>query len=127
MIWGKILKKGRDAMPFVLRDETGKIIKVSTRGLAGGELLPHSHSEITSFLRQRGQDPQQVEFALSELRRTDGEMARAVEDVIMILLKKNVIKMTDLPKQVQDRISFRVRQRVLIQDIYDQATARIVS
>ena len=54
-------------------------------------------------------------------------MARAVEDVIMVLLKKNLFKMTDLPKPVQDRMSFRVKQRVLIQDIYDQATARIVT
>jgi hypothetical protein len=114
-------------MPYIQRDEKGRVVKVSTRGLSGAELVPHNHPEVTAFLRQRGQDPQQVEIALNELRRTDNEMARAVEDVIMILLKKNVIKMSDLPKQVQDRISFRVKQRVLIQDIYDQATARIVA
>ncbi len=114
-------------MPYILRNENGIIVKVSARGLAGAEMVPHNHPEVISFLRQRGQDPSQVETALTELRRTDGEMARAVEDVIMILLKKNVIKMTDLPKQVQERISFRVRQRVLIQDVYDQASARIMS
>jgi hypothetical protein len=114
-------------MPYILRNENGSIVKISARGLAGGELVPHNHPEVIAFLRQRGQDPQQVEVALTELRRTDGEMARAVEDIIMILLKKNVIKMTDLPKQVQDRISFRVKQRVLIQDIYDQASGRIVN
>ncbi|MDD3029708.1 MAG: hypothetical protein PHS57_05450 [Alphaproteobacteria bacterium] len=112
-------------MPYVQRNENGKIVKVSTRGLVGGEVLPYSHPEITAFLRQRGQDPQLVEQAMAELRRTDNDMARAVEDVIMILLKKNVVKMTDLPKPVQDRISYRVKQRVLIQDIYDQATARV--
>lgn len=111
-------------MPYLQRDETGKVIKVSVRSLMGGEVVPHSHPEVIAFLRQRGQDPQLVETALNELRRTDNEMARAVEDVIMILLKKNVIKMTDLPKPVQDRISFRVKQRVLIQDIYDQASGR---
>jgi hypothetical protein len=114
-------------MPYVLRDGNGKIVKISARGLAGGEVVPHNNPEVIAFLRQRGQDPQQVEFALNELRRTDNEMARAVEDVIMILLKKNIIKMTDMPKQVQDRISFRIKQRVLIQDIYDQATARLVN
>jgi len=114
-------------MPYILRSENGKIVKISTRTLSGGELVPHNNPEVIAFLRQRGQDPQQVETALNELRRTDGEMARAVEDVIMLLLKKNIIKMTDLPKQVQDRISFRVKQRVMIQDIYDQATARQVN
>jgi hypothetical protein len=34
--------------------------------------------------------------------------------------------MSDLPKQVQDRMAFRVKQRVHIQDIYDQATARVI-
>jgi hypothetical protein len=114
-------------MPYILRNESGQIVKISTRGLAGGEMVPHNSPEVLAFLRQRGQDPQQVETALNALRQTDNEMARAVEDVIMILLKKNIVKMTDLPKPVQDRISFRVKQRVLIQDIYDQATARIVN
>ena len=113
-------------MPYIIRSETGKIIKASARVLVGGDLVPHNHPEIIEFLRQRGQDPAQVEAALTELRRTDGEMARAVEDIIMVLLKKNIVKMTDLPKPVQDRMAFRVKQRVLIQDIYDQATARVV-
>ncbi|MDE2030403.1 MAG: hypothetical protein KGI97_07565, partial [Alphaproteobacteria bacterium] len=94
----------------------------SARMLAGGEILPHNHPEVLDFLKKRGQDPQQVEQALGELRRTDNEMARAVEDIIMVLLKKNLVKMTDLPKPVQDRMAFRVRQRVVIQDIYDQAS-----
>jgi predicted GNAT family acetyltransferase len=111
-------------MPYLLRDESGKVIKASSRTLIGGELVQHNHPDVVEFLKKRGQDPSQVEQALNELRRTDNEMARAVEDVIMVLLKKNIVKMTDWPKAVQDRMSFRVRQRVIIQDIYDQASAR---
>ena len=113
-------------MPYIQRNKNGKVIKVSARLLVGGELLPHNSAEILEFLKERGQDPQQVEIALNELRRTDGEMSRAVEDVILVLLKKNLFKMADLPKPVQDRMSFRVKQRVVIQDIYDQATARVI-
>jgi hypothetical protein len=113
-------------MPYIQRDASGKITKASARTLIGGELVPHNHPDVVAFLKARGQDPIQVETALGELRRTDNEMARAVEDVIMVLLKKNLFKMTDLPKPVQDRMSFRVKQRVLIQDIYDQASARVV-
>jgi hypothetical protein len=114
-------------MPYITRDANGKIVKASARVLIGGELVPHNHPDVVAFLKQRGQDPSVVEQALSELRRTDNEMARAVEDVIMVLLKKNLFKMTDLPKPVQDRMSFRVKQRVLIQDIYDQASSRVVN
>jgi len=113
-------------MPYIIRDASGKIIKASARTLIGGELVPHNNSDVIAFLKQRGQDPQVVEQALGELRRTDNEMARAVEDIIMVLLKKNLFKMTDLPKPVQDRMSFRVKQRVLIQDTYDQASARVI-
>ncbi|MDP9128300.1 MAG: hypothetical protein M3N08_08595 [Pseudomonadota bacterium] len=109
-------------MPYILRDENGKVLRVSARSLHGGELVPHSHPEAVAFLTSHGQNPKQVEEALSELRRTDMEMSRAVEDVIMVLLKKNVLKMTDLPKAVQDRMALRVKMRVTIQDIYDMAS-----
>ena len=109
-------------MPFIYRDEIGKISKISVRTLVGGDCLPHSHPEVIDFLKNHGQDPAHIEQALNELTRTDGEMARAIEDVVIILMKKNLFKMTDLPKPVQDRISHRIKQRVLIQDIYDQAS-----
>jgi len=109
-------------MPYIMRDETGKIARISARSLHGGELVPHSHPEVVEFLQQRGQNPKQVEEALGELRRTDAEMSRAVEDVIMVLLKKNVLKLSDMPKAVQDRMQLRVKMRMTIQDIYDQAS-----
>jgi hypothetical protein len=109
-------------MPYILRDESGKIHRASARALVGGELVPHSHRDVVEFLKKRGQDPKQVEEALAELRRTDNEMARAVEDVIMVLLKKNVLKLSELPKAVQDRMQLRVKLRVIIQDVYDQAS-----
>lgn len=109
-------------MPYILRDETGKIVKASARSLHGGELVPHSHPDVVAFLTTHGQSPKQVEEALGELRRTDSEMSRAVEDVIMVLLKKNVLKLTDLPKAVQDRMQLRVKMRMTIQDVYDLAS-----
>ena len=109
-------------MPYIYRNESGKISKISVRALVGGDTLPHNHPEVMEFLKHHNQDPTQVELALKELQRTDGEMARAIEDVVIVLMKKNLIKMTDLPKPVQDRMSNRIKQRVLIQDIYDQAS-----
>jgi hypothetical protein len=109
-------------MPYVSRDATGKVYRISTRGVPDAELVPHNHPEVIAFLQQHGQDPKLIEDSLSELRRTDNEMARAVEDIITVLLKKNVIKMTDMPKNVQDRMALRVKLRVVIQDVYDQAS-----
>ncbi|MFA6280449.1 MAG: hypothetical protein WC612_06635 [Bdellovibrionales bacterium] len=109
-------------MPFILRDTSGKVVRASVQSIHGAEMVPYDHPDLTSFLEQNGQDPKKIEEALFELRRTDAEMSRAVEDVVMALLKKSVLKMTDLPKPVQDRMAFRVKLRVMIQDSFDQAS-----
>ena len=109
-------------MPYILRDGTGKVARVSVHNFGGAEGLPHSHPEIVGFLRTHGQDPGSVEEALKELQRTDAEMVRAVEDLITALLKKNILKMTDLPKPVQERITSRVKLRMLIEDAYHRAS-----
>ncbi len=109
-------------MPYILRDANGKVNRASAKSLIGAEMVPYDHPDLVAFLREKGQDPKTVDEALGELRKTDAEMMRAVEDVIMALLKKNILKMTDLPKPVQDRMSLRVKLRVIIQDVYDQAS-----
>lgn len=112
-------------MPFIHRDSDGKVIRASSRQIIGAEMVSYDHPDLVAFLREKGQDPEKVNDALSELRKTDAEMMRAVEDVIMALLKKNVLKMTDLPKPVQDRMSLRVKLRVMIQEIYDKASGAV--
>lgn len=109
-------------MPYVLRDASGKIIRASVRVLAGGEVLPHNHDDIIDFLKSRQQDPKLIEDALNNLRATDGEMSRAIEDVIMVLLKKNVIKMSELPRPLQDRMALRTRLRSRIEETYELAS-----
>lgn len=109
-------------MPYIVRDSSGKITRATVQALHGAEMVPYNHPELVTFLEKNGQDPRKIEDTLTELRRTDGEMARAVEDVVMALLKKNVLKMTDLPKPVQDRMAARVKLRMIIQEAFDQAS-----
>jgi ribonucleotide reductase alpha subunit len=109
-------------MPYVLRDGSGLIQRISMRALAGGEVLRHDHPDVVAFLKARNQDPKEIEDGLAELCETDAEMARAIEDLITVLLKKNVIKMSDLPRPVQDRITKRVKLRVQIEEIYERAS-----
>jgi len=109
-------------MPYIIRDAEGKIVRASARHVHGAEMVPYDDRDLQEFLRKNGQDPKKVSDALEELRRTDLEMSRAVEDVVMALLKKNVLKLTDLPKPVQERMALRVKLRVMIQDVYDQAS-----
>lgn len=109
-------------MPYILRGEDGKILRASARHMHGSEMVPYDHPELQEFVRVNGQNPKSIDDALAELRRTDLEMSRAVEDVVLALLKKNVLKLTDLPKPVQERMALRVKLRVMIQEVYDQAS-----
>ena len=109
-------------MPYIVRDDEGKIQRISTRPLMGSEMLPHHHAEVTEFLKSRQQNPDEVTRVVSELRDTDADMTRAIEDLITVLLKKNILKMTDLPRQVQDRMAARSKLRVKLEEIYDRAS-----
>lgn len=114
-------------MPYVLRDENRNITKVSSIAIPGGEGMAADNPELLKFLSDRGIDPSMVEHAIRELRRTDNEMSRAIEDVITALLKKNLLKMTDLPKAVQDRIALRISLRMQIQQVFDRASADLAA
>lgn len=127
LVWmclSDVLKQREQAMPYVVRDPEGKISKISVRPIPGADMLPHDHADVLSFMKDKGVETKIIAEAISELRRTDTEMSRAVEDVITALLKKNLLKLSDLPKAVQDRIAFRVRMRMQIQETYDRASQR---
>ncbi len=109
-------------MPYILRTQDGKIAKVSSFPVSGGEPVPADDPQLLSFLEARGIPSTTVENAIRELRRTDNEMSRAIEDLITALLKKNVLKMTDLPKAVQDRIALRISLRMQIQQAFEKAS-----
>jgi len=113
-------------MPYVQLNKEGKILRISARVIIDGKYVDHNNPEVTAFLRERGQDPNVIIDALAALRKSDVEMVRSIEDIILLLLKKNLIKMNELPQEVQNRISWRARNRIIIQDIYDQASARTV-
>lgn len=109
-------------MPYVLRNAEGKIIRASVRHLHGAEHAPHSNLDVVEFLKSNKQDPKEVEDTLAELYVTDIEMSRGIEDLIMVLLRKSVIKMLDLPTQLQDRMALRGRLRKRLEDAYEKAS-----
>lgn len=109
-------------MPYILRDDSGQIVRISVKAIHGGDMLPHHHGEVVEFLKVRNQNPEEIEAMLAQLRVTDAEMSRATEDVIIVLLKKNIIRMSDLPREVQDRMALRVRLRSKIEETYEKAS-----
>lgn len=99
-------------MPYVQRNERAEVVGLLKEPTdSAREFLVSSHPDVVAFLldRQPGRDgPDGREEGFSLL--ADLEMVRVIEDLVDLLISKNVIVLTDLPEAVQDKL---LRQRNL--------------
>ncbi len=93
-------------MFYVLRDAQGHIQSVHAQAVPGAEVLPQDHADVRAFLspgREAG-------FAS-----LDAGLVRVLEDLIDVLLERNILRITDLPPEAQqkliDRKDFRSRHQ----------------
>ncbi|MEK6664587.1 MAG: tryptophan synthase subunit beta like protein [Pseudomonadota bacterium] len=88
-------------MPYVRRSESGKIIAASNEPLEGAcEQLAADAPELRAFIEDLAGENNIFESS-------DMKMIRAIEDVIDLLISKNVICITDLPAAVQSKLMER--------------------
>lgn len=82
-------------MPYVIRDSAGRIVEVIDETVSGAnENLPEDSPELQDYYdRQLGPHTLRMQLVQS-----DQGMVRLVEDLIEILIAKNVIQFTDLPE-----------------------------
>lgn len=100
-------------MPYVKRDSAGRIISLHGNAEEASEQLAASHPEIEQFLAQTTMPtPDAYKKALSE---SDQEIARVTEDLVQLLVNKNLILFTDLPDVVQQKLLDRERLRSHLQ------------
>lgn len=93
-------------MPYVQRNALGQIESVHRHPEPqASEFLEFADPELQVFL---GQASEPESFG-----RLDAEFVRVAEDVLMLLIAKNVVTITDLPAQAQAKLfarqSFRDR------------------
>lgn len=94
-------------MYYIQRDEQGKVIRVENAPFAEMHgRLPSDSDEIRLWLSD-----QTVEESLDQLRQSDHEMVRVLEDLIDVLIHKGVISITDLPPAAQGKLLQRTRAR----------------
>ena len=92
-------------MPFVKRDDTGQIVALSTVRTDGmNEELADDAAELHAFLARAG-------ASANPLETSDLKLIRAIEDLIDVLIGKNVICITDLPVAVQTKLLERRSMR----------------
>ena len=93
-------------MPYVHRDDDGRIATVQRHADdACREFVPTGDRELLAFVGVHG-----APGGFDEL---DAGFVRVLEDVIDVLLVKNIMNITDLPEQAQAKLfarkSFRER------------------
>lgn len=87
-------------MPYVRRNEHNEITSLD-RECEGQstEFLPGDHAEIVEFLADEGQVSPDRSLLSADLA-----MIRVIEDVIDLLIARNLILFSDLPAPVQTKL-----------------------
>jgi hypothetical protein len=83
---------------FVKRNEHGKIIAASEIAQNGFVAIDANNDDLVYFLQKNLPDAHQ------NLKRSDAELARVLEDVIDLLTQKGVIQFTELPEGAQRKL-----------------------
>jgi hypothetical protein len=95
-------------MYYIERDAQGRLIQVELAPFnAMTEQSEAGTPEIDEWLRQRDIR----EASLLQLRQSDLEMVRVLEDLIEVLMSKGVISITDLPPVAQAKLTNRAQAR----------------
>ncbi len=91
-------------MPYVRRTPAGQIAALfQAPETDGQEFLPANSPEIMVFL---GESSEARLFSQS-----DEDLVRVLEDLIDVLISKNVFRLTDLPAPAQEKLLSRKRLR----------------
>ncbi|MDR2550805.1 MAG: hypothetical protein LBD10_11460 [Desulfobulbus sp.] len=98
-----IERDAQGAIAAIHRDEEGKT------GLEPASLL---EAEVLAFLRSNGG----METLDLQLMASDATMVRVLEDLIDVLVAKNLILITELPPQARDKILGRKQLRAQMAD-----------
>lgn len=98
-------------MPYVKRDTQGKIIALFAETQQDTERLEVDNPEILQFLKES----KSTDVIKELLAATDIELARVLEDVINLLVEKNIILFTELPASAQQKLIHRQKARTLLQ------------
>ena len=104
-------------MPFAVRNNQGNIIALVNEAPQGHtEQVSLSDPEVMAFMTD-GEVPQGQPEADPEqaLAKSDLEIVRVTEDIIQLLIHKNIILFTDLPNAVQSKLLNREKLRSSMQ------------
>lgn len=91
-------------MPYIRRDEQGKICTLNLDPEEGLQEVSADSPEIIEFMKSMGMEQ-------SSLEQSDMRLVRVLEDLIDLLIERNVIHFTDLPQAAQEKLLERRSMR----------------
>ncbi len=101
-------------MVYVKRDKDSNLIALyKEKADAELEELPNDDIKVLEFLTTF------VQCSRSEFLKSDIELIRVIEDLINILMDKDIIHITDFPEQVIDKLVARRKIRKRFTDLSD--------
>jgi len=90
-------------MLYIQRNAEGKIARVEDAEFEGATgTLPADHPDIQAWA---------AESSLLQLKQSDLDMIRVLEDLISVLITKGVIRITDLPPAARSKLLNRTQAR----------------
>lgn len=87
-------------MLYAIRNEEGRIVSLSETPQANADPVSIKDKEVLEFLSIETEDFSTDEF----LEKSDTGVARIFEDLIDVLIEKNLIMFTDLPEMAQKKL-----------------------
>lgn len=89
---------------FVRRDEAGRIVAASLEAEGAiSELIEDGDPELLAFGQGEAGD--------ATLTASDLKLVRVLEDIVDLLIERDVIRFTDLPEQAQEKLMERKSMR----------------
>ncbi len=101
-------------MFYAERDKEGRIVAIRKHKESGREdLTPVSEQELQEFLAS---DHEQGTYEIL-LEEADKQMIRVLDDLIEVLIRKNIIMLTDLPEEARAKLGTRKDVRRRMQEV----------
>ena len=91
-------------MPYVKHDEQGHIAMVNLEPGEGLLEVPANSPEMIEFMKGMGMEQ-------GSLQQSDMRLVRVLEDLVDLLIARDVIRFTDLPQAAQEKLLERRSMR----------------
>jgi hypothetical protein len=88
-------------MPYIQHNRQGEIVGMFRDAQPGTIFLPTDHPDVQAFVGRPGA-PRDARFSA-----LDADFIRVIEDLVDVLVARNIIRITDLPGEAQAKLFAR--------------------